>query len=86
MRRITPGETLIDMEIFPDYPQFFTTILALDNDDIFRAHAEYRRQTRPITSPELRDIFVKVRHMTELSIIHYEISQMFAELLYLFLT
>ena len=73
VRRITPGDSLIDMEIFPDYPQFVTTILALDNDDIFQAHAEYRRQTRPTsTSPKLRDSLVKVRHLyPSLALLHY---------------
>ncbi len=56
-------DALMDKKIFPDYPQYFTTIIALDNDDIFQAHAEYRRQTRASTSPELRDIFIKVRHI-----------------------
>ncbi len=48
MRRLTVtsglDDALINKEIFPDYPQLFTTIIALDNDDIFQAHAEYRRQ------------------------------------------
>ena len=70
-----PDDALMNQEIFPDYPQWFTTILALDNDDIFRAHAEYRRQTRASTSPEMKDIFVKVSHIFELiTMKHYEIS------------